>query len=200
MRILPDRTAPPNSPFLRRHAPQEGAYQSYRHCLRWDFGFTCAVCLVHEADLKDIGAEGFALTAVEHYHPRSLRQDLVNSYDNCLYICRLCNTARSNRPAIDATGRRLLNITIDRWSDHFRLDGAKLESRDGDANAQYTYEAYDIDDPRKRAMRRNRQEAISGALEYLTRAQPAMVLLTHLAHQDLLSAEPAGIARVQQEI
>lgn len=160
----------------------------------------CAICLIHEADLKDYGAEGFALTAVEHYHPRSRRIDLTNSYDNCLYICRLCNTARSNRPVVDAIGRRLLNITLDIWSDHFRLDGVRLVPHDGDVDAQYTFEAYDLDDPRKIAMRRNRQEAISLALDLMTRAEAAMASLTDRARQDVLSGDAALIARGQQEL
>jgi hypothetical protein len=160
----------------------------------------CAVCLVHEADLKDYGAEGFGLTAVEHYDPRSRRTDLANTYDNCLYICRLCNTARSNRPIVDALGRRILNITIDVWADHFRLDGIRLVPRDGDVDAQYTSEAYDLDDPRKIVMRSNRQEAISLALDLVMRAEAAMASLTDFARQDVLSGDIAQIARGAEEL
>ncbi len=61
MRTLPRQTQPPATPIERRHAPAPGRYDSFRPCLRWDFGFTCAFCLLHEADLAEHGTEGTGL-------------------------------------------------------------------------------------------------------------------------------------------
>ena len=51
MQVLPCRTQPPDRATELRHAPLAAKYEAYRDCLRWEFGFTCAVCLVHESDV-----------------------------------------------------------------------------------------------------------------------------------------------------
>ena len=54
MKILPPQTKPPTSPIERRHRPRpvhgRQGYLKFRPCLRWDFGFTCPFCLMHESD------------------------------------------------------------------------------------------------------------------------------------------------------
>ena len=50
IQILAPTTPPPASPRRQRHAPRSaGHYREYRACLRWDAGFTCCFCLVHES-------------------------------------------------------------------------------------------------------------------------------------------------------
>ena len=73
MRILPLQSQPPSTTVDRRHTPRPTTgrfgYQGYRACLRWEFGFTCAFCLLHESDFVEHGAEGLGLLGVEHFLP-----------------------------------------------------------------------------------------------------------------------------------
>ena len=173
---LPARTSPPDV-VVRAHAPATGRYESYRPCLRWDFGFACAFCLTHEADLAEHGVERTGLTSIEHRIPRSDAEAgaaATHVYANCYYACRFCNGARSARPLVDARGRRLLDPCADAWSTHFERVGAELRPRSGDADAVYTAESYDVDDPRKQLMRRNR-ERIMGAAERASAEIPPLV-------------------------
>ena len=75
MKILPPVTHPWSEKIVRRHTPRslKGAkgYQAYRPCLRWEFGFSCAFCLVHEVDLAPYPIAGSGLTQVEHFIPKS---------------------------------------------------------------------------------------------------------------------------------
>lgn len=168
MDILPARIRPYRRRIRRQHRPAEasyhGGYRSYRPCLRWEFGFTCAVCLLHEGDFIEIGAEGSGLTTTEHIEPRSTAAERANEYKNCLYVCRYCNTSRSDWPRVSGEGHTLLEPTTAVWADHFVVDGDMLAARPGDMDAAYTHEAYDIDEPRKVFLRRERRERIQDAL------------------------------------
>jgi hypothetical protein len=172
MKILPTRTAPPDAPVKRRHAPRPGAYKSYRACLRWDFGFTCAFCLLHEADLTEFGVERQGLTTIEHRILRSVDHALENEYANCYYACRFCNGARSTRAVTSPNGHRLLDPCADVWADHFIAAGDRLLPREGDADAAYTHETYNIDDRRRQVRRRARAETLDEAFADLRDMPP----------------------------
>jgi hypothetical protein len=58
-KILPPVTQPWPQVIVRQHKPPEAKYKTYRACLRWEFGFSCAFCLLHETDLMPCGAEGW---------------------------------------------------------------------------------------------------------------------------------------------
>src|SRR3990170_75943 len=98
MRVLPSRTVPSEQAIERRHEPSSSHYTRYRPCLRWEFGFTCAFCLLHETDLIEHGISRTGLTSIEHHIAQSEAPFLRDRYDNCLYACRFCNKARSNLP------------------------------------------------------------------------------------------------------
>jgi hypothetical protein len=170
MKILPLRTLPPPSIISRRHTPKRAVgrfgYRAYRACLRWDFGFTCAFCLLHEADLAELGAEGLGLTSIEHFVPVSSEEgeDKVNDYENCFYVCRFCNKSRSNSPIIDSEGQRLLNPCVEIWADHF-LPTEDDRLNPLDSNAVYTAKIYDLNDPRRMELRRWRREHPSGMVQ-----------------------------------
>lgn len=177
MKILPAVSRPPKVAIARRHVPRavppSTGYRKYRACLRWDFGFRCAFCLVHEIDLFKHGAEGMGLTTVEHFEPRSLAPELENDYANCFYACSLCNRSRSNLPRLSPTSAaRLLDPTVDEWGSHFRIYNDSLLPEGSDANAEYTRDAYDLNEPRKVAMRQDRRENIEYCLRVL-RGGPA---------------------------
>lgn len=159
--LLPACTLPPNEPLLRRHTPGDvdATYRVFRDCLRWEFGFTCSICLLHELDVVKYGGEGWGTTQIEHIMPRSHRPDLIGSYSNLLYICRLCNGARSDTDIVDHLGRRLLDPTSDVWSKHFHVVGDALRPLSDDA--EYTEDVYNMNDARKAKLRRKRREFIT---------------------------------------
>jgi hypothetical protein len=138
MKTLPPITLPPSHPMIRRHEPKpvrgEQGYQAFRACLRWDFGFTCAFCLSHEADLAGgRSIEGLGVMGVEHGLPQSKNPLRRNDYSNCFYACRYCNGARGIRARSVGEGS-LLDPTQVAWSDHFYRSGDRLVPFEGDAD------------------------------------------------------------------
>lgn len=175
MRILPPELKPPKEPTTRRHSPRTATgrrgYQNFLSCLRWDFGFTCPFCLLHELDYSlKIGAAGSRQMSIEHHVPQSAQSAKRNKYSNCLYACMLCNRARSNKPVIDRSGRRLLNPSESAWEDHFVWDECRIRPRKGDVDALYTHETYDIDAPDKVERRRFRRDFYMDRLPLFSRA------------------------------
>ena len=166
MRILPESTGAPTSPTVQRHRPRRGPYPEYRRCLRWDFGFTCAYCLLHEADFAAHGIEGTGLTTIEHVRTRKHRPSGEREYGNCRYACRGCNTARGIEPIKSSTGR-LLDPSKSAWGDHFTVGEDELRPRTGDRDAIRTSRAYDVNSTRNRKLRIDRRRVISGALAAL---------------------------------
>lgn len=80
-------------PHLRRHGPSGYAnYQSFKSWLRDEFAFRCVYCLCRER-WEPNGHRGFS---AEHIQPRAVRPDLKGDYDNLLYACVTCNSARQN--------------------------------------------------------------------------------------------------------
>jgi hypothetical protein len=101
---------------------------------------------------------------IEHIEPQSTAVERANEYQNCLYLCRYCNTSRSDWPRVNGEGHRLLDPTAAVWADHFGIDGDRLAPAPGDMDARYTHEVYDLDEPRKVFLRRERRERIEDAL------------------------------------
>ncbi len=190
MKILPPETSPPDRPIQRHHEPTTSAgrrgYQSYRDCLRWEFGFSCIFCLLHEADLAVYGVEGLGVTGVEHFVPVSLDAGAVNDYENCFYTCRLCNGARNRAPVVRRQ-RRLLNPCKDTWAGHFESVNDQLVPKTGDRDAEYTAETYDFRDPRKSRLRRLRRELLSACLDLLQDGPARVEILIELSekHNDV---------------
>lgn len=172
IQILAPTTPPPASPRRQRHAPRSaGHYREYRACLRWDAGFTCCFCLVHESDLDARGVEGTGLTSIEHIEPQVRAPDLVRTYGNCAYACRFCNTVRRDQPVEHPSGARLLHPWRDAWGEHFRLCDDRLEPvHQGLAgqHARYTAQVYRINDTRRIQLRRERRELIQDRVRLFT--------------------------------
>lgn len=170
MRILP-AVQQPRPRINRTHRPEGlGGYSRFRPCLRWDFGFLCAFCQLHEADFSPEGIEGQGTTTIEHYVLQSHEPSLRNEYANCYYACRLCNSARSTRPA-EMGGAKLQTPDTQAWSEHFKLEDDKLVPVEGNIDAAYTADVYDINDARKVLRREQRRLNITEALEVLTTAR-----------------------------
>ena len=170
MKILPPRIHPPEQPIERHHQPKMSGgrrgYRTYRDCLRWEFGFLCSFCLLHETDLAVYGVEGLGVMGVEHFLPISLDPDAANEYENCFYACRLCNGGRGAAP-VAGRAHRLLNPCSDAWGEHFEAAGDQLVPKQGDRDAEYTARTYDLNDPRKMRLRKLRRELLSECLDLL---------------------------------
>lgn len=197
--LLPPATEPWQDLLRRRHAPplQEGryGYQSFRQCLRWEFGFTCAFCLCHESDLALHGVEGSGLTGVEHFVPCTTDPKLVNDYANCFYACRFCNLDRASQANVDPErGGRLLNPCNQMWAQCFERAGDELRPRDQDPDARYTHQIYNLDHPRKVSMRRFRRETLEAYLAVLQQGPP---LYDRLMSRAIETAEPALISEAE---
>lgn len=171
--LLPFATRPWRIPIHRRHQPAPTTdYQKFRACLRWEFGFSCAFCLLHESDLSDSGTEGWGLMWVEHVELRSKQPELANDYENCLYACRFCNQARGSKPLVDSQRRHLLNPCHAAWGEHFDLNEDRIELRDDNGDTDYTFHTYDLNDVRKVRMRGKRRTVLSERLDVVTQTQP----------------------------
>ncbi len=172
MKILPPTLRSWRASIARRHDPPVArgryGYRTYRSCLRWEFGFTCPFCLLHETDFARGGAEGLGVMQIEHFVPVSHDATRINEYINCFYVCLFCNQARRTMVNVaPAAGARLLNPCADVWADHFVVEDDHIEVRDSSVDAAYTHGAYDLNDPRKVKRRRDRREAIEECLELI---------------------------------
>jgi hypothetical protein len=171
---LPAVTYPWREKIGRRHMPRpvsgRQGYQKFLPCLRWEFGFSCAFCLCHEADFTRSGARRLGIMQVEHFLLQSLSSDQRNLYSNCFLICRLCNIARGTAwDSVD--GNVLLNPCSQVWGDEFELVDDEMQPKDaGNGNAIYTRDVYDLNGPHKVRMRRLRRETIEKALAFLRRS------------------------------
>lgn len=167
MLVLPKRTRPPESPFQRRHDPEpSGDYREYRSCLRWEFGFTCPFCLLHEADLTGgYSQDGTGLVHIEHLEPQSLYPDLANDYSNVVLACRFCNQNRQAKKPRGEEGGRLLDPTRDAWAEHFKLQGDRLTPLTDAARS--TLEAYKPNDERQKVRRSTRARFMEDRVSYL---------------------------------
>jgi hypothetical protein len=154
---LPPATQPWARRIERQHAPAQGRYPTFKNCLRWEFGFSCAFCLLHETDLLLSGIEGWSLMQIEHKVPQSKDKSQRHRYDNCFYICERCNKSRGTLPIQDDAGNALLDPCTVAWADHFvRIEDAILPRQD-DGSAEYTWESYGLDDPPKVRLRERRR-------------------------------------------
>jgi hypothetical protein len=184
MKILPRETLPPDVRITRRHKPKATAkYQRYRSCLRWDFGFTCSFCLLHEADLNrpPLDSDRSGLTTIEHLLLQTEGEG-KDSYENLVYACWFCNRSRSTSPLI-AGGVRLLNPTEDVWRDHFVRSGDQLLPSENDPEAAYTERTYHLNDPLKVAARRKRRELIDHHLQWIREGPPLERTLLEIAER-----------------
>jgi hypothetical protein len=195
MKVLPEATAPPAAPQHRRHQPRqpqaERGWERYRQCLRWDFGFTCAFCLLHEADVARAGSEGWGTFTTEHFIPRSRDASRANDYANCYWCCRRCNSSRNARDVETHEGR-LLDPCSTAWAGAFRLDGFEFQgAMQDDRDARRTIAVYDLNDPLKVRARRKRAQVISSALDLHRRSWSAIRRLTPQDREFLSDLETA---------
>lgn len=166
MKILPAVTEPPPRRRRRRHRPTAArgkkGYQKYKECLRWEFAFSCAFCLLHEADVGNRSPElrkGRRDFDIEHRVGRKEDRRRINDYGNVYYCCASCNAARSTRK-VKAPDGKLLDPCRVGWGYRFHVIDFELQPRkDSDRDARRTVRVYDLNSKDKVTMRRNRSEA-----------------------------------------
>ena len=175
IRVLPPELRPGQDVIRRRHKPEPGKYADYTDCLRWEFGFICAFCLLHETDIIKHGAKGTGMMWVEHLHPQSTTgKHRRDQYSNCYYSCRFCNNRRRAKP-VGTGNQRLLDPCVSPWAAHFDLANDALVPRS--ANGEYTAKAYRVNDPRKRKMRGHRRARIPLLLQQIETVPSLLVQL-----------------------
>jgi hypothetical protein len=87
----------PLAPHARRHGPQGYAdYASFRPWLRDEFSFRCVYCL-----LREQWGLVRSIYAIDHFLPVAHHPASVTDYDNLLYACVTCNTAKGARAVPD---------------------------------------------------------------------------------------------------
>jgi len=88
----PDPYRYPTAPHVRRHGPGGYAkYGDYKSWLRDEFDFRCVYCLQRER-----WGQVRRSFELDHFLPKSIRADLALAYDNLLYSCASCNSAKSS--------------------------------------------------------------------------------------------------------
>jgi len=92
----------------------------------------CEYCLIAEAD---------TFYGCEVDHIISIKHSGSTAPDNLAYACALCNRAKgSDIGSIATSGEftRFFNPRTDRWSEHFRLEGATIQplTRIGEVTAR----------------------------------------------------------------
>lgn len=166
--------------FTRQRQPPDGKRHGwYKDCLRLDFEFRCAYCLIHEADYQ--GHESFQ---VDHFRPKSKFRHLERKYRNLYYACLLCNKGNrkgANWPSEEEAdrGERFVDPCSEDWEEHveFLEDGS---ARPLTPAGRYSVRVLDLDrsqlrDHRKkfpgeysnrsalRALKRRLERAVSSA-------------------------------------
>ncbi len=203
MKVLAPVSTPPSSPVSRSHSPFVGTHhKQYRRCLRWDFGFTCPLCLTHDTDLFLHGVDGTGLTSAEHVETQSSAPSKKTDYANLIYACRLCNGSRASRPITDSkTGASLLDPTKVPWSGHFARSGDHLTPAADDDDATRTHKIYNLDHPLKVEMRRARREQLEEAARILRETEPTVRELHALvAAGTLAPRDEASVLRAAQDL
>jgi hypothetical protein len=80
----------PPQPHVRRHGPQGYAdLDSFRPWLRDEFSFRCVYCLLREQWASFRGVLG-----IDHFLAAVLDPESTLLYDNLLYCCMTCNSAK----------------------------------------------------------------------------------------------------------
>jgi Restriction endonuclease len=83
----------PSEIHVRKHAPKGyKQWNDFRDWLRDEFDFRCVYCLCRET-----WGRRRATWVVEHVIPRTISPDLALDYNNLVYSCASCNSAKSSK-------------------------------------------------------------------------------------------------------
>ena len=123
-----DRVVPycyPVKPHVRKHGPAGYKHWGdYRDWLRDEFDFRCVFCL-----RREVWDEQRAIFEVEHLIPRKYAPDRALDYENLVYACGSCNSAKSARlvpdPCVHAYGK-LVEVNVHGEIRALNADGQRL--------------------------------------------------------------------------
>lgn len=136
---------------------------------------------------------------IEHAVLRSQDPTRGNDYSNCLYACRLCNRARGTTPR-EALGATLIDPTAAAWGDWFEVRGDCLVPKAGSPAAQYTWEIYDLDDPRKVKRRQARRQFIADRMRFLEDLPAMRARFARCAADRLADGDVEGALECHEEM
>ena len=86
----------PTQPHVRRHGPAGyRQYESFRPWLGDEFSFRCVFCLRREQWDRAVSLE------IDHFQPSRQFPDHALRYDNLLYACARCNSAKGDQRVSD---------------------------------------------------------------------------------------------------
>ncbi len=89
----PEPFAYPATPHVRKHGPHGYMkYESYRDWLRDEFSFRCVFCLRREQ-----WGVVRSLWDIDHFAPQRSNPQRKLDYENLLYTCHTCNSAKSGQ-------------------------------------------------------------------------------------------------------
>jgi hypothetical protein len=146
--------------------------------------------------LPGTGAATSHSMTIEHVVLKSTPagQQLRDTYTNCLLVCTYCNTARGDRyPHEKPDGTKLLNPVSDVWADHFRLNGYEVEPMPGDVDAEYTKEAYGVNDTVRTIRREKLADLIRRGLERIDDLKANILDLDRRIAAERTGGVPAAI-------
>jgi hypothetical protein len=144
-------------PVVRRkqNPPQFETYTDYKPYIRMDFRWRCGYCGVHEVNWG-----GLTHFHIDHFRPKSLSPELINSYFNLYYSCDICNRYKAAQwpdAAQQGRGYRFYDPCADFASRHFRDVGTgRLESLT--PCGEYSIKKIRLDRGELRRMRKERRE------------------------------------------
>lgn len=90
----------PEQPHERKHGPE--GYEPYRKFKNWvrdEFAFRCVYCLEREA----WHPQRQASFSIDHVEAQSVNPDRISDYDNFVYACLRCNSAKQDVATLDPT-------------------------------------------------------------------------------------------------
>lgn len=97
---LPKPFEYPMEAHERKHGPQGYTeYHKYKNWLRDEFEFRCVYCLEREVWYPDRQAS----FSIDHVEAQVINPDAISNYDNLVYACRRCNSAKREVPILDPT-------------------------------------------------------------------------------------------------
>lgn len=112
-----------SEPLPREHVPpRQSEALSYRPCLRLEFGYKCAYCIAHEAEVARGASHG--LFEVEHFKPEHRFGNLRTVYGNLLWACARCNRTKGKRwpsAAAESRGERFVNPCEEALGEHLEI-------------------------------------------------------------------------------
>jgi hypothetical protein len=136
----------PRNRHTRRHQPPVFAnYQRYKEYLRDEFRFRCVYCLSREGWMP-----GATFFGVEHFLPKSQFIRLNCQYQNLLYACAECNSAKGDVVLPDD-----LHPEVNPLGLHMKCDPrGKMLAISGSKDGEYLIDLLQLNRPRLIVWRR----------------------------------------------